>query len=54
LKILIQKSAIPPLIDLAAMRDTIKKLGGDPQSLNPVCPVDLLMDQSIQIDIAKK
>jgi aconitate hydratase len=32
------------------MRDAMKKLGGDPGKINPVCPVDLVIDHSVQVD----
>lgn len=36
------------------MRDAVYKIGGDPKTVNPICPVDLVMDHSIQIDVAKR
>jgi len=33
------------------MRDAIKRLGGDPNKINPPCPVDLVIDHSIQVDV---
>jgi len=41
------------VVDLAAMRDAIKRLGGDPSRINPLCPVDLVIDHSVQVDIAR-
>ena len=35
------------------MRDAIKRLGGDPSRINPLCPVDLVIDHSVQVDIAR-
>jgi aconitate hydratase len=35
------------------MRDAIKRLGGDPTKINPLCPVDLVIDHSVQVDIAR-
>ncbi|KAM8882292.1 cytoplasmic aconitate hydratase isoform 1-T2 [Synchiropus picturatus] len=43
-------TGVPAVVDLAAMRDAVKKLGGDPEKINPVCPVDLVIDHSIQVD----
>ena len=40
-------TGVPALVDLAAMRDTIAESGGDPASVNPVCPVDLVIDHSV-------
>lgn len=39
------------LVDLAAMRDAVAKLGGDPKKVNPLCPVDLIIDHSIHADV---
>ena len=41
------------MVDLAGMRDAIVKLGGDPDQINPLCPVDLVIDHSVQVDVAK-
>jgi aconitate hydratase len=35
------------------MRDAVKRLGGDPEKINPLCPVDLVIDHSVQVDIAR-
>ena len=35
------------------MRDAIKRLGGDPKKINPLCPVDLVIDHSVQVDFAR-
>lgn len=43
-------TGVPAVVDLAAMRAAIKKLGGDPQLINPLSPVDLIIDHSIQVD----
>jgi aconitate hydratase len=40
-------SGVPAVVDLAAMRDAVKRLGGDPQKINPLCPVDLVIDHSV-------
>uniref|UniRef100_A0A8C7UZ62 Cytoplasmic aconitate hydratase n=1 Tax=Oncorhynchus mykiss TaxID=8022 RepID=A0A8C7UZ62_ONCMY len=41
-------TGVPAVVDFAAMRDAVKKLGGDPEKINPVCPADLVIDHSIQ------
>jgi len=43
-------TGVPALVDFAAMRDAVKNFGGDPKKINPVCPVDLVIDHSIQVD----
>ena len=43
-------TGVPAVVDLAAMRDAIVKLGGDPQRINPLQPVDLVIDHSVQVD----
>ncbi len=43
-------SGVPALVDLAAMRDAIARLGGDPSLVNPLIPVDLIIDHSLQVD----
>lgn len=45
-------TGVPCVADLAVMRDTMKKLGGDPQKINPVIPVHLVVDHSVQVDCA--
>ena len=40
-------SGVPAVVDLAAMRDAVKRLGGDPERINPLCPVDLVIDHSV-------
>lgn len=45
-------TGVPAVVDFAAMRDTVKRLGGDPKSINPHCPVDLVIDHSVQVDFA--
>lgn len=40
-------TGVPAVVDLAAMRDAIKRLGGDPAKINPLCPVDLVIDHSV-------
>ncbi len=43
-------TGVPAVVDLAAMRDAMKKLGGDPKKINPLVPVDLVIDHSVQVD----
>ena len=43
-------TGVPAVVDLAAMRDGIRALGGDPQKINPLTPVDLVIDHSVMID----
>jgi aconitate hydratase len=43
-------TGVPAVVDLAAMRDGIAALGGDPQKINPLNPVDLVIDHSVMID----
>lgn len=45
---------VPAVVDFAAMRDAVKKLGGDPEKINPVCPADLVIDHSIQVDFNRR
>ena len=43
-------TGVPAVVDLAAMRDGMKALGGDPQKINPLVPVDLVIDHSVIVD----
>ncbi|HET6379201.1 MAG TPA: aconitate hydratase AcnA [Methylocella sp.] len=43
-------TGVPAVVDLAAMRDAMKSLGGDPQKINPLVPVDLVIDHSVIVD----
>ncbi|MCI5064355.1 aconitate hydratase AcnA [bacterium] len=43
-------TGVPAVVDLAAMRDAIKRLGGDPQRINPLVRCDLVIDHSVQVD----
>jgi aconitate hydratase len=43
-------TGVPAVVDLAAMRDAIKSLGGDAKKINPLVPADLVIDHSIQVD----
>ncbi|XP_038124390.1 cytoplasmic aconitate hydratase [Cyprinodon tularosa] len=47
-------TGVPAVVDFAAMRDAVKKLGGDAEKINPVCPADLVIDHSIQVDFNRK
>jgi aconitate hydratase len=43
-------TGVPAVVDLAAMREAMAKLGGDPQRINPLSPVDLVIDHSVMVD----
>ncbi len=43
-------TGVPAVVDLAAMRSAIARLGGDPKKINPLAPVDLVIDHSVQVD----
>ncbi len=43
-------TGVPAVVDLAAMRDAMKALGGDPKKINPLVPVDLVIDHSVMVD----
>ncbi len=43
-------TGVPAVVDLAAMRDALAKLGGDPEKINPLNPVDLIIDHSVMVD----
>ena len=43
-------TGVPCVVDLAAMRDAMKRLGGDPKKVNPLVPCDLVIDHSVQVD----
>src|SRR3569832_743161 len=43
-------TGVPAVVDLAAMRDAMKQLGGDPQKINPLVPVNLVIDHSVMVD----
>ncbi|MGO9467607.1 MAG: aconitate hydratase AcnA [Isosphaeraceae bacterium] len=45
-------TGVPAIVDLAAMRDAMKRLGGDPRKINPLQPVELVIDHSVQVDEA--
>jgi aconitate hydratase len=44
-------TGVPAIVDLAAMRDAMAELGGDPSAINPLVPVQLVIDHSIQVDV---
>ena len=44
-------TGVPAVVDLAAMRDAVKELGGDPNGINPLVPSDLVIDHSVQVDL---
>ena len=44
-------TGVPAVVDLAAMRDAMVGLGGDPKRINPLIPVDLVIDHSVQVDV---
>ncbi|XP_001637006.3 cytoplasmic aconitate hydratase isoform X2 [Nematostella vectensis] len=46
-------TGVPAVVDFAAMRDAIKRLGGDPAQINPLCPADLVIDHSVQVDFTR-
>ena len=43
-------TGVPAVVDLAAMRQAMQRLGGDPKKINPLIPVDLVIDHSVQVD----
>jgi len=43
-------TGVPAVVDLAAMRAAMSRMGGDPKKINPICPVDLVIDHSVQVD----
>ncbi len=43
-------TGVPAVVDLAALRSAMKRLGGDPKKINPLIPVDLVIDHSVQVD----
>ena len=43
-------TGVPAVVDLAAMRSAMQRLGGEPQKINPLIPVDLVIDHSVQVD----
>jgi aconitate hydratase len=45
-------TGVPAVVDLASMRTAVKRLHGDPRKINPLVPVDLVIDHSVQVDVA--
>ncbi|KAI1290029.1 Cytoplasmic aconitate hydratase [Halotydeus destructor] len=46
-------TGVPAVVDFACMRDAFKKLGGNPERINPLCPTDLVIDHSVQVDYSR-
>ncbi|KAI2809696.1 hypothetical protein RDWZM_003106 [Blomia tropicalis] len=46
-------TGVAAVVDFAAMRDAFKRLGGDPNIINPLCPADLVIDHSVQVDFSR-
>lgn len=44
---------MPAVVDFAVMRDAVKSLNGDPEKINPICPTDLVIDHSVQVDFTR-
>src|SRR3546814_19118634 len=44
-------TGVPCVVDLAAMRDAVAKLGGQPSQINPLVPSELVIDNSVQVDV---
>ncbi len=44
-------TGVPAVVDLAAMRDAMARMGGDPKAINPLQPVELVVDHSVQVDV---
>ena len=44
-------TGVPVIVDLAAMRDAVRRLCGDPRRVNPIVPADLVIDHSVQVDV---
>ncbi len=45
-------TGVPAVVDIAALRDAMVELGGDPEKVNPQVPVDLVIDHSVQVDVS--
>ena len=43
-------TGVPAIVDLATMRDAMQRMGGDPEKINPLAPVELVVDHSVQVD----
>ncbi|XP_016924916.4 cytoplasmic aconitate hydratase [Drosophila suzukii] len=46
-------TGVPAVVDFAAMRDAVRQLGGNPEKINPICPADLVIDHSVQVDFVR-
>src|SRR5438105_10776915 len=46
-------TGVPAVVDLAAMRDAMRDLGGDPARINPLIPAELVIDHSVQVEIGR-
>ncbi|XP_055848235.1 cytoplasmic aconitate hydratase-like [Episyrphus balteatus] len=46
-------TGVPAVVDFAAMRDAVLSLKGNPEKINPICPADLVIDHSVQVDFAR-
>ncbi|XP_017114537.1 cytoplasmic aconitate hydratase [Drosophila elegans] len=46
-------TGVPAVVDFAAMRDAVRELGGNPERINPICPADLVIDHSVQVDFVR-
>jgi len=46
-------TGVPAVVDFAAMRDAVQELGGQPDVINPLCPADLVIDHSVQVDVSR-
>ncbi|XP_055677417.1 cytoplasmic aconitate hydratase-like [Lutzomyia longipalpis] len=46
-------TGVPAVVDFAAMRDAVLRLKGDPNKINPICPSDLVIDHSVQVDFSR-
>ena len=44
-------TGVPAVVDLAAMRDAMREMGGDPAKINPLVPAELVIDHSVQVDV---
>jgi aconitate hydratase A / 2-methylisocitrate dehydratase len=47
-------TGVPAVVDLAALRSAMQRMGGDPSQINPIVPVDLVIDHSVQVDVFGK
>jgi aconitate hydratase len=47
-------TGVPALVDFAAMRDAVNQFGGNPLTINPICPADLVIDHSVQVDFSRR